>query len=79
MRILRWIYGVIRKDMKKNIFFCEQLDVISIEDNIRMNHLRWYKHMLSKPTDMIVTRDKIITINDTRRDSGIPKKDFLKQ
>ena len=40
MRMLRLMYGVTRKDRKRNIFIREQLGIASIEDKMRGNHLR---------------------------------------
>lgn len=35
MKILRWMCGVIRRDIEINVFICEQLDVASIKDKMR--------------------------------------------
>ena len=35
---------------------------------MRENHLRWYRHVFKRPLDVVVKRDEMINISDTRRD-----------
>ena len=59
--------GVARKHRIKNIFICKQLGIILIEDKMRENRLRWYEHVLMRPTNMIVRKDKMILIETKKR------------
>ena len=77
MRILRWIYGVTRKDYKKNIFIHEELGIVSIENKMRENCLKWYEHVLMRHSDVIVRKDKIINISGMRSGRGRSKKTLI--
>lgn len=74
MSMLRWMCGVIGKDKTRNTFICEQLDIVSIVDKMRENHLRWYEHMHRRHLDAIVRRCEMINVNGTRRGKERPKK-----
>ena len=58
MRILRWIYRVIRKDKKKKTFILEQLGIASIYHKMREHRLRWYEHVFMRPLDAIIRRSE---------------------
>lgn len=54
--------GVTKNDRKK--FICEKLSIDLIEDKMMKNYLRWYKYMLRRHVNIIITRCKTININD---------------
>ena len=48
------MFGVTRKDDKRNTCIYVQLCIDSINDKMRANHLRWYEHVLRRPIDIEV-------------------------
>ena len=68
---------VTEKDRKRNIFIREQPDIVSIEYKMRENHLRWYKHVLGRSSDVVVRRGEIINISGMRRDRGRTRKTLI--
>ena len=51
MRMLRWMYGHIRKDKIRSEDIRAKVGVAEIEGKIRENRLRWFGHMKRRPTD----------------------------
>ena len=45
---------------------------------MRENHLRWYKHMLTRYLDAVIKRGEIINVSGMRRNRGRLKKTLMK-
>lgn len=65
--------GANRKDRKNNIFICEQLGIVLIEDKMKQIRLKWCGHVLKRTIDTVVRRSKMINVND-KRSRRRPKK-----
>ena len=50
VRMLRWMCGNTRRDKVRNEDIRIEIDVTSIEENMRENHLRWFGHVRRRPT-----------------------------
>lgn len=53
MLILTWTSDNTLKDRIINECSCGKLDVASIENMIRENHPRWFRHVWHKPIDAL--------------------------
>ena len=51
MRMLRWICGNTWRDKVRNEDSRTKIGVISIEEKMRENCLRWFGHARRRPTD----------------------------
>ena len=56
MRMLRWMCGHTRKDMIRNTNIRERVGVVSIEEKLVENHLRWFGHVQRRPLSAPVRR-----------------------
>ena len=45
---------------------------------MRENCLRLYEYVFRRPPDVVVRRDEMINVSDTRKDKGIPKKTLIR-
>ena len=61
MRMLMWMCGKTRKDRIKNECFREHL--VSIGDKKRKTHLRWFGHVQSKPTMVLVRKSFFMQVD----------------
>lgn len=49
MRILRWVSGVVKEDRMRNAcYVSENIDVVSIVDQVRENRQRWFWHVIRR-------------------------------
>ncbi|KAL6503375.1 hypothetical protein OROGR_025298 [Orobanche gracilis] len=78
MRMLRWMCGHTKKDWLRNEVIREKVRVVSIEDKMMENRLRWFGHVRRRPVDAPVMRlESWGTINIFKgRDR--PKKTWMK-
>ena len=51
-----------------------KIDVASIKEKMRENHLRWFGHVRCRPTDAPVRRGERINLGQVKRAQGRPKK-----
>ncbi|KAI8562254.1 hypothetical protein RHMOL_Rhmol03G0020600 [Rhododendron molle] len=56
MRMLRWMCGKTRRDRVRNETVREIVGVAPIEEKLRENRLRWFRHVYRRPGDAIVKR-----------------------
>lgn len=61
MRMLRWMFGKIRRDMIRNETIREMVNVVLIEEKLRQNRLMWFGHIYRRPIDVVVKRvDRLV-------------------
>ena len=54
-----------------------KIGVTSIEEKMRENRLRWFSHILRRPTDASVRRAEHIKLGQVKRAQGKPKKIWM--
>jgi hypothetical protein len=54
MRMLRWIYGNIKRDRVRNDDTRERLRVAPVEEKLVQHHLRWFGHIQRRPVEALV-------------------------
>jgi hypothetical protein len=54
MRMLRWICGHTRRDRVRNDDIQERLGVAPVEEKFVQHRLRWFGHMLRRPTKALI-------------------------
>ncbi|XP_063372213.1 uncharacterized protein LOC134660405 [Cydia amplana] len=54
MRILRWSAGVTRRDRIRNEYVRGSFKIAPIEEKLKEKRLRWYGHVLRRPSDHMV-------------------------
>ena len=54
--MLRWMCCNIMRDKMRNEDIRTKIGVLSIEEKMRENHLRWFDHVRRRPTDTPVRR-----------------------
>ena len=62
-----------RKDKIRNEYFWEIVGIAPIEDKLRENHLRWFRHIKHWPLSAPVRKNDLVNIDDSPRDRGRPK------
>ena len=60
--------GKIRKDRIRDDNICDMVDVALIEDKLRKNRLRWFRHICRRPIDAVVRKSDMIIGNDNTRE-----------
>ena len=73
MRMLRWMCGKTRQDRIRNECIREWVGVAPIEDKLRENRLRWFGHIQRRPTEAVVKRRDVVTVDGSVRGQRWPK------
>ena len=73
MRMLKWICGKTLKDKIKNKYIREMVGAAPIEDKMRKNLLRWFRHIQWKSLDAPVRQSDLLTVHDNDRGRERPK------
>ncbi|KAL7229474.1 hypothetical protein ACSBR2_008059 [Camellia fascicularis] len=73
IRMLRWMCGKTRKYRVRNEYIREWIEVVSIEDKLRENKLRWLGHMQRRPTEPVLKRCDTVMVDDSSREMGRPR------
>ena len=60
--MLRWMCGNTRRDKVRNEDIRTKIGVVSIEEKMRKNYLRWFGHVRRKRTDTPVRRVERINL-----------------
>ncbi|XP_061708627.1 uncharacterized protein LOC133518879 [Cydia pomonella] len=75
MRMLRWSAGVTLLDKVRNIHIRGSCKVAPIIDKVKERRLRWYGHILCRPTDHMV--NVALSLPTTTRRHGRPPATWL--
>ena len=76
--MLRWMCGKTMMDkVKKNEDIRSLVGIVSIEDKIRENRLRWFGYIGRRPMDAPVRRVEKIDIEQGKKLRGIPKMTWM--
>lgn len=80
MRMLRWMCGLTLRDRVGSYFIRGKVSVAPIEDKLRESRLRWFGHVVRRPSNAPVRAcEKIVLENASlgcRRGRGRPKKSW---
>ena len=77
MRMLRWMCGKTRMDKVRNEDIRSLVGVAPIEDKMKENRLRWFGHIVRRPTDALVRRVEKIDIVQGKKLRGRPKMTWM--
>ena len=61
-----------RKDIIMNTNIRDMVEVASIEDELRENRVRWFRHICRRPIDAVVRQSDMIISNDRTKGRGRP-------
>ncbi|KAL6532678.1 hypothetical protein OROHE_014100 [Orobanche hederae] len=78
MRMLRWMCGHTKKDRLRNEVIREKVRVVSIEDKMMENRLRWFGHVRRRLVDAPVRRLESWGTSNIVKGRGRPKKTWIK-
>lgn len=67
MRVLRWISGNIRKDKIWNEEICLKIVVATIDEKIRVSHLRCWGHVQRITTNALAKKSELIQVEGTKK------------
>jgi len=67
MRMLRWMYGKTRKDKIRNVRIRKDLRMVSIDDKMMKNRLKWFEHVYRHPSSAPVRRCDQILVEEGKR------------
>lgn len=48
LKMLRWLSGVKREDRIRKKYVRDNIDIVSIVDNMRENRLKWFGHVMKR-------------------------------
>jgi len=74
MCMLRWMCGKMRRDQVRNNDILTKIGVALIEEKMRENHLRWFRHVRCRPTNAPIRRAELINLGQVKRAKGRLKK-----
>ena len=60
IRMLRWMCGKVRKDRIRNGNVHDMVGVAPIDDKLRENSFRWFRHICHRPIDVVIRRSDMI-------------------
>jgi hypothetical protein len=72
MRMLRWIYGHIRRDRIRSDDILDRLGVAPVEEKLVQHRLRWFGHMQWRPTEAPIRNGVIRQTGNKKRGRGRP-------
>ncbi|XP_047264279.1 uncharacterized protein LOC124896666 [Capsicum annuum] len=67
IKMLRWMYGLIRVDRVRNVTVREKVGVALLEDKMREGKLRWFRHVMRRGTNALVRRCERLALDGFRR------------
>ena len=67
IRMLRQMYGKIRKDRIRNERFREHVGVVKIEDKSRETCLRWFENVQRKPVTTSLRKSLVMEVDSPPR------------
>jgi hypothetical protein len=76
MRILRWMYGVTRKDKVRIKYIRGSLKVATITVKLKGNRLSWYGHVMRREENHVTRRMMNMNVEGWRG-RGQPKKRWI--
>ena len=75
--MLRWMFSKIKMDKVKNEDIRSLVGIVSIEDKMKENRLRWFDHIGRRPMDAPDRKVEKIDIEQDKKLKGRPKMTWL--